>query len=110
MITKVKAKYVVGYDGSDHVVLLDGEVVYENETILYVGKSYEGAVDETIDAGNAVVCPVFIDLNALGDIDHDIIHLEAYPEVIKSLRPSEENFRKGPHELMSVEGEAFKSL
>ena len=27
MITKVKAKYVVGYDGSDHVVLLDGEVV-----------------------------------------------------------------------------------
>lgn len=110
MITKVKAKYVVGYDGSDHVVLLDGEVVYENETILYVGKSYEGAVDETIDAGNAVVCPGFIDLNALGDIDHDIIHLEAYPEVIKSLRPSEEYFRKGPHELMSAEDEAFKSL
>ena len=110
MITKVKAKYVVGYDGSDHVVLLDGEVVYENETILYAGKSYEGAVDETIDAGNAVVCPGFIDLNALGDIDHDIIHLEAYPEVIKSLRPSEEYFRKGPHELLSVEDEAFKSL
>ena len=110
MLTKVKGKYVVGFDGTDHEVIVNGEVVYEGDTILYVGKQYEGNVDETIDAGNAVVCPGFIDLNALGDIDHDIIHLEAYPEAQKSIRPSEEYYLKGTHELMTPEEEAFKSL
>ncbi len=77
MITKLKGKYVIGYDGYDHVMLEDAEVVYEKDTIIYVGKNYSGEVDEVIDAGNSIISPGFIDLNALGDIDHDIIHLEA---------------------------------
>ena len=110
MITKIKAAYVVGFDGVGHEIITNGEVVYENDTILYVGKHYEEAVDRTEDMGNAVVMPGFIDLNALGDIDHDIIHLEVYPDVRKSLSPSEEYFDKGPHEWMTPEEEAFKSL
>ena len=110
MITKLKASYVIGYDGTDHVIIPDGEVVYENDTIIYVGKHYEGAVDKTEDAGNAVVMPGFIDLNALGDIDHDILHTEAYSNMRNSLNPSEEYFEKGTHEVMTAEEEAFKSL
>ena len=110
MITKIKAAYVVGFDGVGHEIITNGEVVYENDTILYVGKHYEEAVDRTEDMGNAVVMPGFIDLNALGDIDHDIIHLEVYPDVRKSLSPSEEYFDKGPYEWMTPEEEAFKSL
>ena len=108
MITKIKAAYVVGFDGVGHEIITNGEVVYENDTILYVGKHYEEAVDRTEDMGNAVVMPGFIDLNALGDIDHDIIHLEVYPDVRKSLSPSEEYFDKGPYEWMTPEEEAFK--
>ncbi len=110
MSVKVKGKYVVGFDGLDHEIITDGEVVYEKDTILYVGKHYEGPVDQVIDMGNAVICPGFIDMNALGDIDHDAIHLEAYPDVQASLRPSEAYYDKGPHELMLPEEEAFKSL
>ncbi len=51
-----------------------------------------------------------IDLNALGDIDHDIVHLEAPARLRKSLLWSEEYFLRGSHEVMSAEEEAFKSL
>ncbi len=66
MITRVKGSYVIGYNGADHEIIRDGEVVYENDTIIYVGKHYEGEVSKTEDAGNAVIMPGFIDLNALG--------------------------------------------
>lgn len=110
MIKKIKGKYVIGYDGNDHEIILNGEVVYQNDKIIYVGKDYDGVADETTDYGNAVISPGFIDLNALGDIDHDIIHLEAGSEVRKSLSPSEDYFNKGTHELMTSEEESFKSL
>ena len=54
--------------------------------------------------------PGFIDLNALGDIDHDILHTEAFSNIRSSLNPSEEYFEKGTHEVMTAEEEAFKSL
>ena len=44
MITRVKGSYVIGYNGADHEIIRDGEVVYENDTIIYVGKHYEGEV------------------------------------------------------------------
>ena len=109
MLKKIKGKYVVGFDGKDHEIIVDGEVVYQGSDIVYVGKHYEGQVDETEDVGNAVIMPGFIDLNALGDIDHDIIHLEAYQDVRNSIRPSEEYYEH-MHELMTPEEEAFKSL
>ena len=110
MIKKIKGKYVIGYDGNDHIIITNGEVVYDNDKIVYVGKSYEGKVDETTDVGNSVISPGFIDLNALGDIDHDIIHKEASSEVRKSLYPSEKYYDAGTKEIMTAEEEAFKSL
>ncbi len=110
MKIKVKGRYVIGFDGQDHVILKDGEVVYELDTIVFVGHDYAGEVDRVIDAGNSVVSPGFIDLNALGDIDHDLIHLEADAAKSKNLLWSEEYFLKGYHEVMTAEEEAFKSL
>ncbi|PAE42671.1 amidohydrolase family protein [Bacillus sp. 7884-1] len=110
MVTKLKGRYVIGFDGDDHVILEDSEVVYENDTIIYVGKSYSGKVDEVIDAGNAVISPGFIDLNALGDIDHDILHLEATSDKQKNLLWSKSYVENGHHEVMTAEEEAFKSL
>ncbi|MDQ0201283.1 amidohydrolase family protein [Neobacillus ginsengisoli] len=110
MKTKLKGKYVIGYDGFDHVLLKNAEVVYEKDTIIYVGKNYSGEVDEIIDVGNAVISPGFIDLNALGDIDHDILHIEANTNRQKNLLWSERYTEKGHHEVMTEEEEAFKSL
>ncbi|PWW25482.1 cytosine/adenosine deaminase-related metal-dependent hydrolase [Cytobacillus oceanisediminis] len=110
MKTKLKGKYVIGYDGEDHVILEDAEVVYENDTIVYVGKNYLGQADKVIDAGNALISPGFIDLNALGDIDHDILHMEASTTRQKNLLWSERYVEQGHREIMTGEEEAFKSL
>jgi 5-methylthioadenosine/S-adenosylhomocysteine deaminase len=108
--TKLKGRYVIGYDGCDHVLIENAEVVYENDTIIFVGKNYPDEVDEEMDAGNAVISPGFIDLNALGDIDHDILHLEASATKTKNLLWSERYVEQGHHEVMTEEEEEFKSL
>ncbi|WP_223587925.1 amidohydrolase family protein [Neobacillus bataviensis] len=110
MKTKLKGRYVIGFDGHDHVLIENAEVVYEHDTIIYVGKNYAGEVNEEIDAGNAVISPGFIDLNALGDIDHDILHVEASSRRQKNLLWSEQYVQNGHHEVMTAEEEAFKSL
>lgn len=72
MRTRVRARFVVGYDGRDHVVHENGEIVYEGERIVHVGGRFTGAVDVETDEGDALVGPGFVDLNALGDIDHAV--------------------------------------
>ncbi|WP_433238717.1 amidohydrolase family protein [Streptosporangium sp. CA-135522] len=73
MSTLVKASFVIGFDGDDHVVHRDACVVYDGDRIVFVGRSYDGPIDEVIDAGEAIVGPGFIDLDALADIDHAIL-------------------------------------
>jgi len=110
MKTKLIGRYVVAFNGEDHVMLENAEVVYENDTIIYVGKNFDEEVSEVIDTGNAMISPGFIDLNALGDIDHDILHLEASATRQKNLLWSKEYIEKGHSEWMSAEEEEFKSL
>lgn len=110
MRTKLTAKYVVAFDGSRHTLLRDGQIVFEGNAILFVGRDYPGQCDEVLDCGNALVSPGFIDLDALGDIDHGLIHCEA-PETIQNhLIWSRSYYDKGSREILSAEEEAFKSL
>ena len=62
--TKLKASFIVAFDGSKHRYLKDGELVYQGENILYVGRHYVGEADETIDAIGKVVSPGFISTHA----------------------------------------------
>lgn len=110
MKTRLKAKYIIALDGARHVIMKDAEVVYEGSTILFVGKHYEKDCDESIDLGNALVSPGFIDLDALGDIDHGLIHCEAPAAIQNHLQWSEAYYNKGSREIMSAEEEAFKTL
>lgn len=72
MRTRVRARFVVGYDGRDHVVHENGEIVYAGNRIIHVGGPFAGVVDVDVDEGQALVGPGFVDLNALGDIDHAV--------------------------------------
>ncbi|MDP5228063.1 MULTISPECIES: chlorohydrolase family protein [Arthrobacter] len=72
MITRIKAAFVIGYADGDHRILRDAELVHDDGTVVFVGRGYEGHVDNDVDAGLSVVSPGFIDLNALADIDHAI--------------------------------------
>lgn len=109
MKTKVSAKIVIGFVNGQHTYFPDAHVVYEDDTILYVGQNYPEPVDETIDFGESLISPGFIDLNALGDIDHDLIHHDATPALSKSLLWSQEYYDRGYHEVMNPEEEAYKS-
>jgi cytosine/adenosine deaminase-related metal-dependent hydrolase len=50
MKTLIQGGYIVGFNGKGHEILKDGVVVLENDVISFVGFSYPGPVDKTIDA------------------------------------------------------------
>ena len=61
MKTLIHGGYVVGFDGKEHEVIRDGVVVYQNDTIEFVGKEYAQPVDRRINAEGCLVSPGFID-------------------------------------------------
>lgn len=78
-VVRLRASWVVGYRDGDHQLFSPGEVVYQGERVLFVGQKYAGAVDQEIDAGNALVGPGFIDLDALGDLDTTVLGFDNSP-------------------------------
>src|SRR5262245_42613706 len=110
MRTRLMGRFVVGFDDStgDHVVYRDGEVVYQDDRVVFVGHGYPDAVDRTIDAGDAFIGPGFIDLDALADIDHAILDTYQPAELALGLQWSEEYFRARRHEVFTPAQEAFK--
>jgi cytosine/adenosine deaminase-related metal-dependent hydrolase len=61
MRTLVRGAWVVGYREPTHTLIRNGVVVYEGDTILHVGSSFEGRIDREIDAADGLVIPGFID-------------------------------------------------
>ena len=45
---------------NQHVLLKNGVVVFEGDTIIYVGKSYSDSVDSRIDGKGKIVSPGFV--------------------------------------------------
>jgi cytosine/adenosine deaminase-related metal-dependent hydrolase len=60
MKTLIRGAYVVGFDGGQHEIIRNGVVVFENDCIHYVGKDYHDPVDRTVDAGDCLISPGFI--------------------------------------------------
>lgn len=71
-------------------LLRDGEIVWDGDTIVYVGRRYHGPVDEELDLGEALVMPGLIDLDALTDIDHLVLDSWASQETGGGLLWSQE--------------------
>ena len=61
MRTKIEASWIVGHANGQHQLIRDGVVVFEGNTVLHVGKTFEGHVDHTIAAKDKLVAPGFID-------------------------------------------------
>ena len=61
MRSKIVATWVVGHEKGHHTLIRDGELVYDGNRIVHVGKGFEGHVDHTIDAKGKLVAPGFID-------------------------------------------------
>ncbi|MEZ4833545.1 MAG: amidohydrolase family protein [Caldilineaceae bacterium] len=64
---------VVAYINGEHTVLRDAQVVYDGDRIVFVGRGYDGAVDQHVDARGKLVIP--------GLINHHMafgIHMQMY--------------------------------
>jgi len=61
MRTKIEAAWIVGHERGHHTLIRDGELVFEGNRILHVGKTFEGTVDRVIDAKGKLLSPGFID-------------------------------------------------
>lgn len=61
MRTLIQGGWIIGCNGAEHRLLEDGVIVYEDDRIVHVGKSYSGHVDEIINAKGKIVSPGFID-------------------------------------------------
>ena len=60
MRTLIQGGWVVGYDGKGHELIPNGTVVFEDDRIVHVGRSYPGPVDRRLDAAGKLVSPGFI--------------------------------------------------
>lgn len=107
MRTRLTGRFVIGYAGGDHVIYPGGEVVYEGDTILFVGHGFTGPVDITRDYGDAVISPGFIDLDALADIDHAILDTWLSPDQALGQQWSEAYFRAERRETFTFDDVLF---
>jgi cytosine/adenosine deaminase-related metal-dependent hydrolase len=106
--TRLRARHVIGFDGRGHVLWRNGEVVFADGRILFVGRGFEGRIDEDLDFGEAVIGPGFIDLDALGDIDSTVLAFDNGPEWRLGRIWTERYLAEGPREAYSPEEELFK--
>jgi cytosine/adenosine deaminase-related metal-dependent hydrolase len=63
MKTKIEGGIIIGFDGTKHVLLEKGEVVFEDNKVIYVGSSFGEKVDRTIDATSKLVLPGLINIH-----------------------------------------------
>jgi len=57
---RIDAHTIVAFQGDEHRILRDGCLVVQGNQIIHVGASYEGVVDEVIDATDRIVTPGLI--------------------------------------------------
>ncbi|MEV6103750.1 chlorohydrolase family protein [Streptomyces sp. NPDC051940] len=107
MRTRWRAAHVLAYQNGGHVLLRDGEVVWEDDTLVHVGPRYDGPpVDVDRDLGEALVLPGLIDLDALTDIDHLVLDSWASPEHGPGLQWSRDYFDRS-RDVFTAEERAF---
>lgn len=108
MRTLLTADWVVGFHRGDHALIPRGEVVFSGAAIEFVGRGFDGPVDRRIDFGRAMIGPGFIDLDALGDLDTEVLCFDNGPGRNLGRVWTEEALRRGPKEAYTPEEELFK--
>ena len=106
--TLVTASWVVGHKDGNHRLLQNGEVVFENGEILFVGHRFAGEVARRIDFGNALISPGLIDLDALSDLDTTILGIDNHPGWTKGRVWPRSYVDAGPYEMYSQDELAFQ--
>ena len=64
--TRIDAGHIIAYDAQagEHRYLRDGVIVVEGDSVVHVGKTFDGETDERIDATGQLVTPGFVNVHA----------------------------------------------
>ena len=106
--TLLTADWVVGHDDGHHVLLRNGEIVFEKGEIVFVGHGFPGEIAQRRDYGRALVAPGFIDLDALSDLDTTILAFDNHPSWRKGRTWPKTYMDAGPYEMYSPEELVFQ--
>ena len=104
----VTARWVVGHRKGRHCLIENGEVVFDDGAIQFVGRDYPGTVAQRIDYGHALLGPGFIDLDALSDLDTTILGYDNQPALRKGRVWPQSYVDAGPYEMYAREELAFQ--
>jgi len=102
------ARWVVGHRDGRHVLIENGEVVFEDGAIVFVGHGFPGVHARRIDCGHAVIGPGFVDLDALSDLDTTILGYDNQPAWRKGRVWPRSYLDAGPVEMYTAEELAFQ--
>lgn len=106
--TALTAAWVLGYAGNSHMLIKDGEVVFEGGKVIFIGRKFEGEVARRIDMGSALISPGLIDLDALSDLDTTVLGIDHHPAWAKGRVWPRSYVKRGPYEMYSPEELAFQ--
>ncbi|GAA5541774.1 MULTISPECIES: amidohydrolase family protein [Brucella] len=106
--TLITASWVVGHKDGNHTLLRNGEVVFDNGEIVFVGHGFTGELARRIDFGNALISPGLIDLDALSDLDTTILGIDNHPGWAKGRVWPRSYVEAGPYEMYSQDELAFQ--
>lgn len=104
----VTARWVVGHRNGRHCLIENGEVVFEDGAIVFVGRGYDGPVRERRDYGHALIGPGFVDLDALSDLDTTILAYDNQPAWKKGRVWPRSYMTRGSYEMYSRAELAFQ--
>jgi len=97
MLTRITGRWVIGFKNGSHHIIPNGEVVYEDETVEYVGTEYDGDVDRTIDATDHLVIPGLINLHCTANTDLQVLRID----VDSPGFPKSEGFWRGSEHVLN---------
>lgn len=106
--TRLHARWVVGHADASHQILEDADVVFEGDSIVFVGYNFKGDVDVSYDYGESILSPGFIDLDALSDLDTTILGYDNSPGLLKGRVWPRTYVNSGPYEMYTPEELAFQ--
>ena len=64
MKTMIQGGWVVGFGDGTHRIWENGQLVLEDDRVVFVGYGYPGRADRMVDARGKLVCPGFINTHA----------------------------------------------
>ncbi len=105
---RLSARWIVGHANGRHRLIENGEVVFEDGCIVFVGREFPGEVTRSINYGNALIGPGFVDLDALSDLDTTILAFDNQPAWKKGRVWPRRYIEAGPYEMYSREELAFQ--